>query len=222
MKERALIYGAGELGRQMYRNLATHLARDVEIVGFVDDVKPAGTKIFEELRVLGSLEQVGARASFQPGEVQLVPAIGYADMRARRAAFERADALGYSFRGFRHPQAIVDPSAEVDLSVITLAGAIVDHETRVGRFCYLDIGIRIGEWSRLEDNCYFAAGAAVGGSVTVGRDTFLGMDATVVNDIAIGSHVFVNASTLVSQDIPHDSRVIEARKFRVVPIDAFK
>ena len=118
--------------------------------------------------------------------------------------------------------AVVAMWAVVDLSAITLAGAIVDHETRVGQFCYLDIGIRIGEWSRLEDNCYFAAGAAVGGSVTVGRDTFLGMDATVVNAIVIGSNVFVNASTLVGHDIPDDSRVVEAGKSRVVPIDTFK
>ena len=75
---------------------------------------------------------------------------------------------------------------------------------------------------KLAANCHLSAGAAIGGSVTVGADTFLGMDATIVNDITVGSHVFINACALVHQDVPDNSRMLEARKSRIVPIDTFE
>jgi sugar O-acyltransferase (sialic acid O-acetyltransferase NeuD family) len=221
VKQPVLIYGAGLLGRQLYRNVAGW-DRETEILGFIDDVKAAGTDVSDGLKAVGGLEALAAQPAFAPSRVQLIPAIGYRDLPARRAAYERALARGYTLRGFRHPDALIDPSAQLDGSAIILAGAIVDIETRIGPFCYLDIGTRVGEWSQIAANCHLSAGAAIGGSVKVGADCFIGMDASVVNDITIGSHVFINACTLVHQSIPDNSRILEARKSRIVPIDTFE
>ncbi len=221
MTQPVLIYGGGALGRQVYRNLADW-ASDVEILGFVDDVKPAGTPVVAGLPTVGTRELTRQQASLAPGRVLLVPGIGYGDLPARRAAYERAISAGYGFRGFRHPRALIEPSAQVDESAIVLAGVVIDIETVIGPFCYLDAAARVGEWSKLAANCHLSAGAAVGGSVTVGADTFLGMDATIVNDVTVGSHVFINACALVHQDVPDNSRMLEARKSRIVPIDTFE
>lgn len=221
MKRPVLIYGAGALGRQVYRNLAA-CGGGIEVLGFLDDVKPAGTVVSDGLQTVGGLDAMLQKTNYAPGRIGLVPGIGYGNLPARRAAYERALAQGYKFIGFRHPQALIDPSALVDESTVVLAGAMVDIETRIGPFCYLDLGARVGEWSQLAANCHLSAGAAVGGSVKVGMDTFLGMDVTIVNDITIGSHVFINACTLVHQNIPDNSRMLEARKSRIVPIDTFE
>jgi sugar O-acyltransferase (sialic acid O-acetyltransferase NeuD family) len=216
-----LIYGGGALGRQVYRNLADW-APGLEVLGFIDDVKPAGTVIVDGLSTVGSLNSLGQQASLAPMRVRLIPAIGYGNLPARRAAYENAQSAGYGFQGFQHPKSLIEPSAKVDPTAIVLAGAVIDIETHIGPFCYLDAAARVGEWSRLAANCHLSAGAAVGGSVKIGADTFLGMDATIVNDITIGSHVFINASALVHQDIPDGSRLLEARKSRIVPIDTFE
>lgn len=221
MTQAVVIYGAGALGRQIYRNLAGW-DRDARILGFIDDVKAAGTEISDGLKVVGNLEAVAGQREFAPANVQLVAGIGYRNLPARRAAYERAQKRGYKFRGFSHPSALIDPSAQIDPSAVVLAGAMIDIETRIGPFCYFDIGARLGEWARLAANCHLSAGAAVGGSVTVGADCFIGMDATIVNDITIGSHVFINACTLVHQNVPDNSRILEARKSRIVPIDTFE
>jgi len=221
VKRQVLIYGAGALGRQVYRNLAGY-SGDIEVVGFVDDVKPAGTVVSDNLRTVGDLAATLKQPAYAPDRVWLVAGIGYRDLLARRAAYERALSQGYRFTGFRHPQALIDASAQIDDTAVVLAGAMVDIETRVGPFCYLDLGARVGEWSQLAANCHLSAGAGVGGSVKVGADTFLGMDVTIINDITIGSHVFINACTLVHQDVPDNSRLVEARKSRIVPIDTFE
>lgn len=221
MKQPVLIYGGGALGRQVYRNLADW-APDIEVLGFIDDVKAAGTAIAGALSTVGNLDAARQQAPLAPGRVRLVPGIGYGDLPARRAAYERARAAGYEFCGFRHPRALIEPSAQVDESVIALAGVVIDIETVIGPFCYLDAAARVGEWSKLAANCHLSAGAAVGGSVSVGADTFIGMDATIVNDITVGSHVFINACALVHQDLPDKSRMLEARKSRIVPIDTFE
>lgn len=221
MKRQVLIYGAGALGRQIYRNLAGW-GGDIEVMGFVDDVKPAGTAVSDGRQTVGGLDAASKQPAYAPDRIRLVPGIGYGNLPARRAAYEKALSLGYELQGFRHPSALIDQSAQVDDSAVVLAGAMVDIETRIGPFCYLDIGARVGEWSQLAANCHLSAGAAVGGSVKVGTDTFLGMDVTIVNDITVGSHVFINACTLVHQDIPDNSRILEARRSRIVPIDTFE
>lgn len=216
-----LIYGGGALGRQVYRNLADW-APEIEVLGFIDDVKPAGTAVVNKLSTVGNLDQTRQQASLAPGRVQIVPGIGYSNLPARRSAYEKAQAAGYAFRGFRHPRALIEPSAKVEASAVILAGVVIDIETHIGAFCYLDAAARVGEWSRLAANCHLSAGAAVGGSVRVGSDCFFGMDATVVNDVNIGSNAFINACTLVHQDVPDNSRMLEARKSRIVPIDTFE
>jgi len=75
----------------------------------------------------------------------------------------------------------IDPSAELEESVIVEPGAIIGPEARIGR------GTRIG------------AGAVVGYRVTIGRDSHVGPLATVAHAL-IGDRVIIHTGARIGQD----------------------
>lgn len=211
-----LIYGGGMLGQQVAYLMVTHFADSHNLLGFIDDTQDAGTDVSEGLKTVGSLERAAASNEYGPGRVHLVFGIGYSNMPARREAFERAKSSGYDFLTLIHPNASVEPSAQLGEGVVVLAGAVVDQYVSVGDLSYLHIGTKIGEKCRLGANNYFSAGATFGGSVQVGSGNFFGINATIVNDITIGSNCFINAGSLIYKPVDDNLRMVEFREQRGV------
>jgi Undecaprenyl-phosphate glucose phosphotransferase len=67
-RERVLIAGAGELGREVARKIALHRELGCDVVGFVDDEPSLAGKSVEGVPVLGPLRQVGELLREQPVE----------------------------------------------------------------------------------------------------------------------------------------------------------
>jgi sugar O-acyltransferase (sialic acid O-acetyltransferase NeuD family) len=215
-----MIYGAGRLGRQVLHVLRTHFAAGHEVIGFVDDVQPAGTPVRDGLQVLGTLTDLAASPDTDPAAVGLVPAMGYADQPARGRALARARDLGYQLPTLRHPRAWVERGAEVGSGCILLAGVIVDQGASVADCCYLDQGVLVGEDTTVSPNCYLAAGSVVAGGVRIGRDTFLGAGSVVADGVAIGEGCVVNAQSLVHCDVPPFHKLIQTRDEVRLPLPA--
>ena len=211
-----VIYGGGMLGHQVAHILLNFFSDRFRLVGFVDDVKPAGSEVIEGIETVGSLEQVIALEKCSPENCLMLFAIGYTDMRSRRTAFEKAVSVGYKMEGLVHPGASVDPSAKLGSGAIVLAGAVVDQHVAVGDICYLHNGAIVGENTVLGTNNYLSAGTTMGGSIIVGDDNFFGINATIVNDISIGSNCFINAGSLVYKALADDMRIVEFREQREV------
>ena len=101
------IYGAGHLGRQVFHHVHHHCSDQVELLGFIDDTRAAGETVIGEAKTLGTLDQVKAAKGLSPGEIQLVFAIGYADMPSRHAALNRVLDTGYDLFSVVHPRAVI-------------------------------------------------------------------------------------------------------------------
>ncbi len=196
---KALIYGAGMLGKQLAH--LCHHHSSIEILGFVDDVRPSGDGI------VGSLESLVEHELYHPKHTQLIFGIGYSDMEVREKAYLRAQQWGYSFLTLIHPKAIVEPSATVMEGCVIQAGAVIDQGVRLEPFNYIDTGCLVTEFTTLGTNNYLAGGTVVGGSVTIGRNNFFGLHSTVVNDLTIGDRNFVSAASLISKNIENGKRV---------------
>ncbi len=207
-----LIYGGGQLGRQMHYFLAAHGQDECRVLGCVDDVRTAGEQVTEGLWVVGNLESIAENPDFDPNRCLLVLAIGYTDMLGRDQAFNRAKALGYEFLTLIHPQAIVEQNVRLGEGVMIMAGAVVDQYNEIGDITYLDIGTSVGENGQIGTNNYLAAGTSIGGNVTIGRDNFLGMDTTVTNDVSIGDFNLINAKTMIYKNLGDEQKVVEVRK----------
>lgn len=215
-RPRVAVFGAGHLGRQLAHYLRHH--GGVELVGFVDDTRPAGQPVTDDLHTLGGLADLGAAPQRGPRDMALAFAIGYADMAARRAALERVRASGWPLHSFVHPRAFVEPGVDLGEGSIVLADAVLDQQVRVGAGCYIDIGVRLTSGTTVGCNNWFSAGTSTGSRVTIGDDCFFGMDCTVVTDVRMGSRLFVNAKTLVPRDVGDDLKLVELHKSAQLPL----
>ena len=217
-RQRVAFYGAGHLGRQIYHHVAAHHAERVQVLGFIDDTRPAGEAVIDGQLTLGSLTSAAPSNPLGPGAIALVFAIGYADMRQRRAALQRALDAGYRLHSVIHPRAVIEPGAVVGDGCIVLANAVIDQQVRVGAGCFLDIGVRLTAGTVVGSNNYFSSGMSTGSRVTIGDDCFFGMDCTVTTDVTMGSNLFVNAKTLVPRDVGSNLKLVEVHKSRELPL----
>jgi carbonic anhydrase/acetyltransferase-like protein (isoleucine patch superfamily) len=212
-----VVYGAGHLGRQVYHHLRHHAAPGTTVLGFVDDVRPAGEIVIDGRLTLGSLAQVEASRADDPSPLQLVFAIGYGDMAARARALDRVLAGEWTLHTVVHPRAVVEPGARLGRGCIVLAQAVVDQDVQVGDGCFLDIGVRLTAGTVIGRNNYLSSGTSTGSRVHIGDHCFFGMDCTVTTDVRMGSNLFVNAKTLVPRDVGDNLKLVELHKSRELP-----
>lgn len=219
-RSRVAFYGSGHLGRQVHHHLSCYHADAVDMLGFVDDTRPAGQEVIAGLRTLGGLDEVMQRAETAPGAMQIVFAIGYSDMQARRRALDRVRAAGYRLLAVVHPRAVVEPGAVIGEGCVLLAGVVVDQQVRVGPACYLDVGVRLTAGTEVGANNYFSTGVSTGSRVRIGDNCFIGMDCTITTEVQLGSNLFVNAKSLVSRNLGDNIKLVEVHKSRELPLPA--
>ncbi|ACF12835.1 exopolysaccharide biosynthesis polyprenyl glycosylphosphotransferase [Chloroherpeton thalassium ATCC 35110] len=58
IQRKVLIIGAGKSGQMMAADLALDTSHGFQVIGFLDDNQPSGSRAFEDLRVLGKIEDV--------------------------------------------------------------------------------------------------------------------------------------------------------------------
>lgn len=219
-RKRVALYGAGYLGQQLHHHVATHCRDTAEVIGFIDDTKAEGLEVIDGQRTLGALAAAVQTPALQPGAIELVFAIGYTNMRLRRAALERALAAGYRLFTVVHPRAMIEPNAQVGQGCVVLAGAVIDQHVTVGPACFVDIGVRLTAGTRVGCNNYFSSGTSTGSRVKIGDDCFFGMDCTVTTEVQMGSNLFVNAKTLVARNVGDNLKLVELHKGRELPMPA--
>ena len=212
--ENLLIYGAGKLGCQVYYHVKQYYGGTAKVAGFIDDTMPVGSEIIDGISTVGGLSDESFSTNFAPQDFKVVFAIGYSNMKARLAAYQRLLEAGYHLFSIIHPRAVVEANATIGDGCILLGGFVIDQGVTLGQVCYIDIGVTVGEDSVLGVNNYLSASCALGGSVVMGDSSFVGMNSTVVNDVKIGNGVTVNAQTLVHNDVADNLHVIEIHKVR--------
>ncbi len=213
-----VFYGAGWLGRQVFHHVAHHGGGSAEVLGFIDDTQPAGREVVPGQHTLGPLNEALVSPHLNPHAVQMVFAIGYSNMRLRRAALNRVLDAGYRLVTVVHPRAVVEPGAQLGAGCVVMANAVVDQQVSVGAACFLDIGVRLTAGTTVGCNNYFSTGTATGSRVRIGDDCFFGMDCTITTEVQMGSNLFVNAKTLVPRNVGDNLKLVELHKGRELPM----
>lgn len=208
-----VILGAGGHGRVV---LDTAVAAGWTLRGFIDGTKTIGEDI-NNLSVIG-----GDRLLDDPSflaEHLFVVAIG--DQEARRRLSLGICAKGGQLATVRHPACVISPSALIGDGTVIIAGAIVNANARVGRFCILNTGCTVDHDLVLGDGVQICPGANLAGRVRCENAVFVGTGAAIIPGISIGAGATVGAGAVVIRNVAagdfvagNPARTIQQRRQR--------
>lgn len=171
------------------------------ILGLIDSLKPAGEMVFG-YEILGAEDKLVALAESGDVDGGLI-AIG--DNWKRYLVSEKVNSLlpGFQFVHVIHPSAQLARGAIIEDGSVLMAGAIVNSDSRVGRFCILNTRSSLDHDSVMEDFSSLAPNAVTGGNVHIGACSAVSLGASIIHGVKIGEHSVIGAGALVVDDIPH-------------------
>jgi UDP-perosamine 4-acetyltransferase len=196
-------YGAGGHARSLLEALRSGGRFDV--VGLADDDPAlAGSDVLGVPVVEG-----GALERFRADGVEhaFVGVGGVVSSAARRRAFARLDAAGFTLPEVVHASAVVSPRAQLGRGVQLLALAVVNAAAVVADGAIVNTGAIVEHDCVVGAAAHLGPRAVLGGHVTVGEDAHVGMGAVVVEGTRVGTGAFVAAGATVIGDVPDGARV---------------
>ncbi len=206
--ERTLLFGAGG-----HAKVCVDLLRRIPgppVAGAVEFGWRAGSTV-AGIPVLGDDSDDTLRRLHDQGFTAAVVAVGSLDRRSRRIEIlDRLLAIGFSVPPLIHPDASVDPSAEIGVGVQVMAGAVVSADARLGDICIINSNAVVSHDCVLGRNVHMAPGAVLAGRVVVGESSTVGMAATVYLGLRIGSNVVVQNGCHIFRDLA-DGEVAKAK-----------
>jgi sugar O-acyltransferase (sialic acid O-acetyltransferase NeuD family) len=175
------------------------------LVGIIDDRLAAGSDVMG-VTVLGStatLEQWYQRGVHQAANG--VGGIGNVD--ARLQVFEKLDSAGFTCPVLVHPTAVIERSASLEAGAQILAQAYVGGAVRIGFGTVLNVGAVVSHESVLGKVVNLSPGATLAGNVRVENYAQIGMRATVNVGLTIGERALLGNGCTVKKDVPAGTRV---------------
>lgn len=187
---RLLLYGARDFARTV-AELVRHCGH--EVAGMIDDFNKGPS-------IVGTLAEAARR--FPPTEYGIALAIGYNDLAARWATWQRVKDLGYPTPALIHPRAYVADTARVDGGAMIMAGALVDVRAEVGPAAVVWPGACVNHDARIGANTFISPNATVCGYAQIGAHSFIGAGAVIVDRGSVPEGSFIKMLTAYTQRTP--------------------
>ncbi len=168
----------------------------IEIVGFVDDFRPAGTPVLQ-WQVLGSTTDI-ISVTERTFDVAFI-AIG--DNDSRLAMVDRLKPLELCYRTLCHPTAYLSPSAKLGNGTVLMPHSVVSVESQLGAHVIVNTSASIDHDCIVEAFCSIAPGAHLAGHVTLRTAVAIGMGANVREKTEVKAHTIVGAGATVLCDL---------------------
>jgi len=164
-----LIYGSKDFAATV-AELVRHCGH--EVIGMVDDYNTGPG-------ILGNFTAV--TRTHPPSEYAIAMAIGYLNIPARWAVWERIRSAGYCAPALIHPRAYVADTARIGEGVMVMAGAIVDVRASIGDLVVVWPGACINHDAEIGSNTFISPNATLCGFTHVGAHSFIGAGAVIVD-----------------------------------------
>lgn len=196
MKNRLLIIGAGELGKQIlhYANVEGRFSP----VGFVDDTFHTGSSV-RECPVLGGIDDI-EDLYFNNVFDYLQIGIGYKHLKVREKLFHRFS-YRIPFATIIVNPVYIDSSATIGNGCLIYPGCIIDKNVTIGDNCIMNLGCVISHDSEIGSSTFIAPSVTVAGFSKIGKRCMLGINCTVKDNVSIGDDIVIGAGAVVINNI---------------------
>ncbi len=198
--ERIAILGGDEVGSIIAEAIEANAARGgrVAVLGFLNDVVPAGSEI-GGYPVLGAFDEWGEldadvrfiAAIVRPKAAQArhrrLRSLNIPDERWASVADRSARIAGGAVVGpgcFIAANAVVETGTRIGRWSTVRAGAYVSHHVQLGEFTFVGPNATLLGMSRFADGVHVGANSVCRERVTVGAYVVVGIGAVVVKDVA--------------------------------------
>lgn len=191
-------------------NAVLNTRSDIQFPGFLDNDPDKRNCDFHGYPILGGLELVNSLADSSVGFVNLITG----NTRTRHATSLEIVKAGGALANFIHPSIdLTLTQLGVGLyfqeSVIIQAGVIVEDNVSI------HMGALIGHETKIGRSVFIAHAVSISGCCNVGEGTFIGTNATILPRLSIGKWATIGAGTVVTKDVP-DFAVVVGNPGRIV------
>ncbi|XVV16563.1 acetyltransferase [Actinoplanes sp. CA-131856] len=201
-----VIVGAGGFARET----AAAARAGWNVLGFLDDNPELHGTTRSGLPILGDVERA------REMDAAVVVCVGNPrNFTARRSIVERLGLPEGRYATVVHPLAWVGAGSTVGPGTVLLAGtvltadvavgshvavmpqAVLTHDDRVGDYCTIASGVRLGGSAVLDEEAYVGSGALIREGVKVGARSLVGMGSVVLRDVPAGEVWAGNPARLI-------------------------
>lgn len=193
--ERVVILGAGGMG-----SLAADLCSvtGLELVGFLDNRKPAGTSVYGN-PVLGPFDLLERDAELRNVCRFMV---SVSDARLRREWIGRIAAAGGRLINLIHPSVSCSPWARLGEGIMICPFTTLYAGAEIADGCLIEGHCTVGPEVSVMTVCFIAEGAILGHRTRIGADSFIGAGAVTRPGVTIGQGCVIGMNSTVIRDIP--------------------
>ena len=198
-KRKAVVVGAGGLGREVASVLGTYFSDHCEFFGFIDDGKGINEKV-NGFPVLGGKDWF----TQEIGEVDIFMGIGIPAVREKLVAFIEAHIPNANFPNLIHPHANFHNPSTISLGRgnIICDGVIMTTNISLGDFNLINLTTTLGHDAAVGSFCSIMPGVNVSGGANLLDRVYVGTGAKLINATTLSHDVTVGAGAVVTTDIP--------------------
>lgn len=193
--ERVVILGAGGLG-SIAADLCSATGR--ELVGFLDNRKPPGTRIYGN-PVLGPFDLLERDAELGKA-CRFIVAVG--EPRLRREWLGRIAGAGGRLVNLIHPSVSRSPSARLGDGIMICPYTNIYPGVEIADGCLIEGRCTLGPEVSVMTVCVIAEGAILGLRTRIGADSFIGAAAVTRPNVTVGQGCVIGMNSTVIRDIP--------------------
>ncbi|MPM98563.1 putative acetyltransferase EpsM [bioreactor metagenome] len=197
--------GIGMIACSVANDLGTY-----NIVGFLNDVLPVGTKVgkYNKIPVIGTTSDI---EKYINDENNLF-FIAYVGMQNEEDVYKKIESLNipnHRFATLIHPSSIIPKGfCKIGNGVLMSPLTQLSPDTTIEDNCILLPNSFVGHDSTLRKFAHIASNAVVGANVNVGRGVHVGTNATIREKVKIGDFSLIGSGSVVLNDVEPNSIVV--------------
>ncbi len=199
IKRKAVVVGAGGLGREVASVLVKYFSDHCEFLGFIDDGKQAGEEV-NGFSVLGGKDWF----DHQEGELDVFMGIGIPKIRESLVNYIRENYPKAFFPNLVHPLASFHNESTISLGMgnFIADGVIMTTNISLGDFNLVNLTSTLGHDASIGSFCSIMPGVNISGGASIKNRVYVGTGAKLIKATSLGDDCTVGAGAVVNLDIP--------------------